>query len=125
MNKAILIGLLVYLGMHFGDQGLHFIYFYLTHDFASSNLLMIKSSFLLNFAPLMGGAVVGYLSQKGVLNGFLVGALAGLIILGIRQYNGANPFFQEFTPAILFDEVFLRACICAAGGAVGETLKRR
>ncbi len=125
MKNAIFVGLLVYLGMHFGDKGLHFIYFYLTHDFASSNLLMIKSSFLLNFAPLIGGTVVGYISQKGILHGFIVGAFAGLIILGIRQYNGANPFFQEFTPAILFDEVFLKACICAAGGAVGQLLRSR
>jgi len=124
MKKAIIIGLLVYLGMHFGDQGLHYIYFYLTHDFASSNLLMIKSSFLLNFAPLIGGIAVGYMSQKAILNGFIVGALAGLIILGIRQYSGANPLSQEFTPAILFDEVFFKACICAAGGAVGEKLRR-
>ena len=123
MKKAIIIGILVYLAMHFGDKGLHYIYFYLTHDFASNNLLMIKSSFLINFAPLIGGAVVGYISNRGILYGFVVGALAGLIILGIRQYNGANPFLQEFTPAILFDEVFLKACICAAGGAVGEKFK--
>ncbi len=118
MKKAIVVGLLVYLAMHF-------IYFYLSHDFSSSNLLMIKSSFLLNFAPLIGGVVVGYLSHKGILNGFIVGAFAGLIILSILQHNGANPFFHEFTPAILFDEVFLKACICAADGAVGENLKRR
>ena len=123
MIKVIIIGLLVYLGMHFGDKGLHFIYFYLTHDFSSSNLLMIKSSLLLNFSPLIAGALVGYMSQKGILNGFIVGALAGLIILSIRQYNGANPFFQEFTPAILFDEVFFKACLCAAGSALGEKLK--
>ncbi len=125
MKKAIIIGVLVYLGMHFGDKGFHYIYFYLTHNFASSNLLMIKSSFLLNFAPLIAGTVAGYMSRKGIVNGFLVGACAGLIILAIRQYNGANPFSQEFTSAILFDEVFLKACICAAGGAVGEKLKRR
>jgi hypothetical protein len=123
MKKAIIIGILITLGMHFGDKGLHFIYFYLTHDFASSNLLMIKSSFLVNFAPLIGGAVVGYISHRGMLYGFIVGALAGFIILLIRQVNGANPFFQEFTPAILFDEVFLKACICAAGGAAGERFR--
>ena len=125
MKKAIVIGILVYLGMHFGDKGLHFIYFYLTHDFSSSNFLMIKSSFLINFAPLIAGVVVGYLSEKGVTYGFFAGACTGIIILAIRQYNGANPFTQEYTPAILFDEVFFKACICAAGGAVGEKIKRR
>lgn len=124
MKKAIIIGILVYLGMYYGDRALHYIYFNFLHDFSSSSLLMIKSSFLVNFAPLMSGIVVGYMSQKGILYGFLTGATSGLIILGMRQYDGANLFFQQFTPVILFEELLLKACICAAGGAVGEKIKR-
>lgn len=121
---AVTIGVLVYLSLHFGEKGVHFIYFYLTHDFATSNLLMIKSSFMLTFATLLGGGLAGYLCQRGLLAGFLVGVIAGLSILIIQQLTGANPLFQEFTPAILFDEVFLKACISAAAGAAGELLKK-
>lgn len=124
MKKAIIVGVLVYLGMYYGDRGLHYIYFNFLHDFSTSSLLMIKSSFLVNFAPLIGGGVVGYIYQKGILYGFLTGIIASLLILGVRQYHGADLFFQEFTPIILFEDVFLKACICAAGGAVGEKLKR-
>lgn len=120
MIKAIVIGIFVYLGLHFGEKGVHFIYFYLTHDFSSSNVLMIKSSLMLTFATLLGGAVSGYLSRRGLLSGFIVGILSGLIILLVQQLTGANPLFQEFTPAILFDEVFIKGCICAAGGAAGQ-----
>lgn len=122
--KAIFFGTLVYLGLHFGEKGVHFIYFYLTHDFSTSNLLMIKSSFMLTFATLLGGVTAGYISRSGMLAGFMVGAVCGFAILVFQQLTGANPLFQEFTPAILFDEVFLKACICAAGGAAGNKLRR-
>ena len=125
LTRAIFLGIVVYLSLHFGEKGVHFIYFYLTHDFSTSNLLMMKSSLMLTFAILLGGAVAGYISQRGILAGFIVGLISGMSILAIHQLTGANPFFQEFTPAILFDEVLLKACICSTAGAAGETLSRR
>lgn len=122
-SAAIIFGVSVYLALHFGEKGVHFIYFYLTHDFATSNLLMIKSSFMITFAPLLGGGTAGYLSMRGLLAGFVTGLIAGMCILIFQQVTGANPLFQEFTPAILFDEVFLKACICAAAGAAGQIIK--
>ena len=123
--RAIFFGVIVFLGLHFGEKGVHFIYFYLTHDFSSSNILMIKSSVMLTFATLLGGAVAGYISEKGLLTGFIVGIISGFTILLLQQLSGANPLFQEFTPAILFDEVFLKACVCSAGGAAGQLLRMR
>ncbi len=121
--KAIFFGVLVYLGLHFGEKGVHFIYFYLTHDFSTGNIKMIQSSFMLTFATLLGGVTAGYISRRGMLAGFIVGAVSGFAILLFQQLSGANPLFQEYTPANLFDEVFLKACICAAGGAVGNKFK--
>ena len=123
--KAIILGVTAYLTLHFGEKGIHFAYFYLTHDFSTSNLLMIKSSFLLTFSILIGGGIAGYASNRGLLAGFIVGCIAGSIILLIQQISGANPLMQEFTPAILFDEVFLNACICAAAGAAGELIRNK
>lgn len=125
LAPAIIIGTLVYLSLYFGEKGVHFIYFYLTHDFATSNLLMIKSSAMIAFAALLGGGVAGYLSQRGILAGFVVGIIAGICVLIVQQLTGANPMFQEFTPAILFDEVFLKACICAAAGGAGNLIKQQ
>ena len=122
---AVIIGVFVYLALHFGEKGVHFVYFYLTHDFATSNLLMIKSSFMIAFAPLLGGGVAGYLSMRGLLAGFITGLIAGICVLIFQQTTGANPLFQEFTPAILFDEVFLKACVCAAAGAAGQLIKQQ
>ncbi len=121
--QSIIVGVLVYLALYFGEKGVHFFYFYLTHDFATSNLLMIKSSFMITFAMLLGGSVAGYLSERGLVTGFVVGIISGMCILVVQQATGANPLFQEFTPAILFDEVFLKACICSAAGAAGEIIK--
>ena len=123
--RAIIFGVIVYLGLHFGEKGVHFIYFYLTHDFSTSNILMIKSSLMLTLATLLGGAVAGYISGKGLPTGFIVGIISGFTILLLQQLSGANLFLQEFTPAILFDEVFLKACICSAGGAAGQLLRMR
>lgn len=123
LTNAIIIGVVVYLTFYFGEKGIHFAYFYFTHDFSTSNLLMMKSSFLFSFAILLGGGIAGYLSNKGLLSGFIVGCIASSIVLIIQQITGANPLMQEFTPAILFDEVFLNACICAAAGATGELIR--
>lgn len=123
--RAIAIGVIVYLVLHFGEKGVHFIYFYLTHEFATSNLLMMKSSLMLAFATLFSGALAGYLSQQGFVSGFIVGLISGFSILIVQQLTGANPLAQEFTPAILFDEVFLKACICSVAGAAGENYYRK
>ena len=123
LPAAIFFGVLVYLALFFGEKGVHFVYFYVTHEFATSNLLMIKSSFMIAFAQLLGGGVAGYLSMRGLLAGFATGLIAGMGVLVFQQSTGANPLFQEFTPAILFDEVFLKACICAASGAAGQLIK--
>ena len=122
---AILTGVAVYLGLYFGEKGVHFLYFYLTHDFATSNILMIKSSFMIASAAILGGGIAGYLCQRGLSAGFLVGVFAGLGVLVFQQLTGANPLFQDFTPAILFDEVFLKGCYCAVSGAAGELIYRR
>ena len=122
---SIAIGIVIYLAIHFGEKGVHFIYFYVTHDFATSNTLMIKSSVMLAFATLLGGGIAGYLSRRGLLSGFIVGILSGISILVVQQLTGANPLWQEFTPAILFDEVFLKACVCSAAGAAGELINRK
>ena len=123
LPTAVLVGVLVYLALYFGEKGIHFIYFYLTHDFATSNLLMIKSSFMITFAQLLGGGIAGYLSMRGLSAGFATGLIAGMCVLIFQQTTGANPLYQEYTPAILFDEVFLKACICAAAGAAGQLMK--
>ncbi len=120
MPRSIFIGVLVYLAMYFGEKGIYFAYFYITYDFATSNLLMIKSSFMIALAALLGGYIAGYLSQRGFLTGFIVGTIAGMSVLLTQQFTGANPLLQEYTPAILFDEVFLKACICSVAGAAGE-----
>ena len=120
---AIFFGVLAYLALYFGEKGVHFIYFYVTHDFATSNLLMIKSSLMIAFAPLLGGGIAGYLCQRGLLAGFTTGLIAGMSILIFQQLTGANPLFQEFTPAILFDEVFIKGCISSAAGAAGQLIK--
>ncbi len=120
---AVFLGVLVYLSLYFGEKAVHFAYFYLTHDFATSNLLMVKSSFMIAFAQLFGGGIAGYLSMRGLLAGFATGLIAGMSVLIFQQFTGANPLFQEFTPAILFDEVILKACICAAAGAAGQLIK--
>ena len=123
LPTAVLVGVLVYLALYFGEKGIHFVYFYLTHDFATSNLLMIKSSFMITFAQLLGGGIAGYLSMRGLSAGFATGLIAGMCVLIFQQTTGANPLYQEYTPAILFDEVFLKACICAAAGAAGQLMK--
>ncbi len=78
--QSIIVGVLVYLALYFGEKGVHFFYFYLTHDFATSNLLMIKSSFMITFAMLLGGSVAGYLSERGLVTGFVVGIISGWIL---------------------------------------------
>ena len=123
LSKSIIAGVAIYLALFFGEKGIHFIYFYITHDFSTSNLLMIKSSLLITAAVLLGGGVAGYLSNHGLLAGFIVGTISGLCVLTVRQFTGAAPFTQEFTPAILFDEVLLKACYCAAAGGCGQLVK--
>ena len=46
--------------------------------------------------------------MRGLSAGFATGLIAGMCVLIFQQFTGANPVFQEFTPAILFDEVFLK-----------------
>ena len=122
---SVLIGTFIYLLLHYGELGIHYIYFYLTQDFGTSNILMIKSSLMQTFAILLGGSIAGYLSQRGFIAGFLVGSIAGMCILVIQQLTGANPLFQEYAPVNLFDGVFLKACICSAAGMAGELVKRK
>lgn len=55
--------------------------------------------------------------------GFIVGAISGTIVLIYQQFSGANPFTQEYTPSILFDEVFIKGCVAAVSGAAGELIK--
>ena len=80
---------------------------------------------MLTFATLLGGGIAGYLSKRGLLCGFIVGSISGMSILIAQQLTGANPLWQEFTPAILFDEIFLKACVCSVAGTAGELLKRK
>lgn len=61
--RAIFLGVVVYLAIHLSEKDVHFMHLYLTHDFSSSNILMIKSSFMLTFAILLGGATAGYISR--------------------------------------------------------------
>ncbi len=123
ITKSILIGISVYLVLFFGEKAIHFIYFYTTHEFGTDNLLLIKSSLMINFAPILGGITAGYISKKGFISGFFVGVISGTIVLIYQQFSGANPFTQEFTPSILFDEVFIKGCVAAASGAAGELIK--
>ena len=83
--KSILLGVTVYLALFFGEKAIHFIYFYLTHNFGANNLLLIKSSLMLNFAPILGGFTAGYISNKGLFSGFLVGIVSGMIVLVFQQ----------------------------------------
>ena len=122
---AIIVGVVIYLAIHFGEKGVHYIYFNLTHDFGTNNILMMLFALMLSFATLLGGGVAGYLSQRGFFAGFIVGLIAGLMVLIVQQMTGANPLLQEYTPTILFEEVFLLACVCAAAGAAGELIKRK
>lgn len=121
---AIIVGVVIYLAIYFGEKGFRYIYFKLTHNFGTNNILMMLFALMLSFAPLLGGGVEGYLSQRGFSSGFIVGLIAGMVVLVIQQMTGANPLLQEFTPAILFDEVFLLAFVCAAAGAAGELIRR-
>ena len=125
LTKGILVGILIYLALFFGEKGVHYIYFYATHEFGTSNLLLIKSSLMINFAPIVAGIIAGFISRRGLISGFVTGAISGLIILLHEQLTGANPFNQEFTPSILFDEVFTIGCIAAVSGAAGELLKMK
>lgn len=120
--KSISIGILAYVTMFYGEKAIHFIYFYTTHNFGTSNLLLIKSSFMLQFAPILGGFLAGYLSKRGLISGFIVGLISGFLVLTVQLFSGANPFNQEFTPSILFDEVFLSSCVAAVSGATGELI---
>ena len=122
-TKSILIGVVVYLSMIYGEKSIHFIYFYSTHNFGTNNLLLIKSSFILHFAPILGGFIAGYFSKRGLITGFMVGLISGLLVLLSQSMTGANPFNQEFTPSILFDEVFLKACVTAISRATGELIQ--
>ena len=121
--KSIFFGISIYLALFFGEKAIHFIYFYASHEFGSNNLLLIKSSLMLNFAPIFGGMVAGYISKKGLTSGFLVGLLSGLIVLFYQQISGANPLMQTFTPSILFDDVFIQGCIASVSGATGELIR--
>ena len=123
ITKGILTGISIYLALFFGEKATHFIYFYATHEFGASNLLLIKSSLMLNLSPILGGMDAEYISKKGFISGFLVGVIAGTIVLVTQQLSGANPFTQAFTPSILFDEVFIIACVAAVSGATGELIK--
>lgn len=123
ITKSILLGIIVYLALFFGEKAIHFIYFYLTHEFGADNLLLIKSSLMLNFAPILGGFTAGYTCKKGLVSGFLVGIIAGLIVLTYQQFTGANPLAQDFTPSIVFDDVFIQGCIASVSGATGELIK--
>ncbi len=125
ISKSVLIGTSIYLVLFFGEKAIHFIYFYASHDFGTSNLLLIKSSLMLSFAPILGGIVAGYISGKGLLSGFLVGIIAGLIVLIYQQFTGASPLTQAFTPSILFDEMLVKGCIAAVSGATGELFKNK
>ena len=120
--KSTLLGISVYLALFFGEKAIHFIYFYATHDFGTSNLLLIKSSLMLNFAPIFGGIAAGYISKNGLISGFLVGTISGTTVLIYQQLSGANPFTLAFTPSILFDEVFIKGCVAAVSGATGELI---
>ncbi len=51
--KGVLVGVSIYLALYFGEKAVHFIYFYITHEVGTSNLLLIKSSFMINFAPIV------------------------------------------------------------------------
>ena len=123
ITKSILLGIGIYLALFFGEKAIHFIYFYASHEFGTNNLLLIKSSLLLNFAPIFGGMAAGYFSKRGFVSGFLVGLLSGLIVLIYQHISGANPFMQPFTPSILFDDVFIQGCIASVSGAAGELIK--
>lgn len=123
ITKAILLGIIIYLVLFFGEKAIHFIYFYATHEFGTDNLLLINSSLMINFAPILGGITAGFISKKGFISGFFVGVISGMIVLIYQQFSGANPFTQEFTPSILFDEVFIKGCVAAASGAAGELIK--
>lgn len=123
ITKSVLIGIIVYLVLFFSEKAIHFIYFYLTHGFGADNLLLIKSSLMLNFAPILGGFTAGYVCRQGLLSGFLVGIISGLMVLIYHQLTGANPLNQDFTPSILFDDVFIKGCIASVSGATGELIK--
>jgi len=123
--KSILLGTCIYLALFSGEKAIHFIYFYATHEFGTNNLLLIKSSLMLNFAPILGGFAAGYISKNGLASGFLVGAVSGVTILAYQQLSGANPFTQAFTPSILFDEVLIKACVAAVSGATGELINKK
>ena len=123
ITKAILLGIIIYLVLFFGEKAIHFIYFYATHNFGTNNLLLIKSSLMINFAPILAGIIAGYISKQGFIAGFFVGVISGAIVLLFQLFSGANPFTQEFTPSILFDEVFIKGCVAAVSGAAGELIK--
>ena len=120
--KGILVGILIYLALFFGEKAVHFFYFYATHEFGTSNLLLIKSSFMINFAPIVAGTFAGFISKRGLITGFVMGIISGFIILLYQQITGANPFNQTYTPSIIFDEVFTIGCIAAVSGATGELI---
>ncbi|MEJ2116257.1 MAG: hypothetical protein P8X88_09525 [Gammaproteobacteria bacterium] len=122
-TKAILLGIFIYLLLFFAEKGVHFLYFYITHNFGTDNLLLIKSSLILNFAPILGGLISGYLCNKGIIAGFLVGIISGSLVLIYQQLTGANPLTQDYTPSIVFDEVFIKGCIASLAGATGELIK--
>ena len=123
--KGVLVGVSIYLALYFGEKAVHFIYFYITHEVGTSNLLLIKSSFMINFAPIVAGLFAGYISKKGLISGFVAGTISGLIVLIFQQLTGASPFNQEYTPSILFDEVFTIGCIASVSGAAGELIKSK
>ena len=123
--KSILLGIFVYLLFVFAEMGIHLLYFYTTHHFGKSNLLLIKSSLLLNFAPIVSGIIAGYISNNGLQTGFIVGIFAASIILIFQQFSGANPLQQEFTPTILFDDVLIKGCIAVLAGATGELIAKK
>ena len=125
ITKSIILGVGIYLALFFCEKAIHFIYFYATHEFGANNLLLIKSSLMLNFAPILGGITAGYISKKGLITGFIVGVISGTIVLVYQQLSGANPLTQEFTPSILFDEVFIKGCIASVAGATGELIYLR
>lgn len=72
--------------------------------------------------PIIDSIIAGYISNKRLLSGFMVGILSACLIMIFQQFSAANPLRQKFTPSILFDEVFIKSCIAALSGATGELI---
>ncbi len=123
--KSIAIGILIYVSFFLIEKAIHYTIFHLTHNFGTDNTRLIISSLFLNLAPIVGGFTAGYLSQKGFVAGAWVGVIASMLSLVFHQATGANPLNQEFTPSIIFDDVFIPSCIASMAGAAGELIRSK